>query len=248
MPEYKVRHDMLGVGTVKSIENGIVTIEFKDSLRKFRLVGLDNYFYIFDDELKRLVNKVNDELKTIHANRDNKDQLFEIKNSPSSFSAIHHSSSGSSSYALIGNRSQSIGELTAKEMYEIVGFLANPKNVSSFEAEVPADGRDKIFEKMFPGQPYRPISISDTPSGLQNKLSAQFRINLSSLRNCPTILRKNIGVGNGSCVGRINKSKFVLDLVEKYGFRFGRVQNVEKIKGIASRNGYLASFEHGYNL
>lgn len=55
-------------------------------------------------------------------------------------------------------------------------------------------------------------------------------------------------VGNGSCVGRINKSRFVVDLVQFYGFRFGKNQDVPAIRKIAEDNGYLEEFEKGYSL
>jgi hypothetical protein len=85
-----------------------------------------------------------------------------------------------------------------------------------------------------------------TPSGMPNKVSSQFRINFIDLRNCPTTLKINMGKGNGGCVGRINKSKFVLDLVEHYGFRFGDRQDVDCIRAVARKCGYLKEFEKGY--
>ena len=57
-----------------------------------------------------------------------------------------------------------------------------------------------------------------------------------------------MGAGNASCVGRINKSKFVLTLVERYGFRFGDTQNTNEIRKLAIDRGYQAEFERGYNL
>lgn len=128
-----------------------------------------------------------------------------------------------------------------------LSYIASPGRVSSFEAEVPRDGRDETFESLFPGQKYRPIEMGETPSGMPNKLSPQFRINFSNLRNCPDILLKNMGKGNGpSCIGRINKSKFVIDLVQNYGFRFGSEQNISDIRSIAEKRGFLEEFENGY--
>ena len=91
--------------------------------------------------------------------------------------------------------------------------------------------------------------MGETPSGMPNKLSPQFRINFADLRNCPEILLKNMGKGNGpSCVGRINKSRFVIDLVQNYGFRFGNVQDISGIRAIAERRGFLTEFERGYKM
>ena len=101
-----------------------------------------------------------------------------------------------------------------------------------------------VFSLLF----YRPIELGDTPSGLPNKLGAQFRINFASLDNCPAVLNDSIRAGNGGCVGRINKSRFVVDLVQFYGFHFGRHQDVATIRKIAEDNGYLEEFEKGYAL
>lgn len=148
---------------------------------------------------------------------------------------------------LLGPRSKSIAIASQNEMFEIVGYLAAPGRILSIEAEVPTDGRDKLFEEMFPGQTYRPIELGDTPSGMPNKLSPQFRLNLSNIRNCPPSLKAAVGVGTGSCVGRINRSKFVMDLVQNYGFKFGARQSTTLARGIAEQKGYLADFERGYS-
>ena len=148
---------------------------------------------------------------------------------------------------LLGPRSKSITLSSQSEMFEIVGYLSAPGRIMSIEAEVPADGRDKVFEGMFPGQIYRPIMLGDTPSGMPNKMSPQFRLNLSNTRNCPKALKLAIGAGNGSCAGRINRSKFVMDLVQNYGFRFGARQNTELARSIAEQKGCLLDFERGYS-
>lgn len=80
------------------------------------------------------------------------------------------------SSCLVGPRAESIS-MSCEQWFEVVGYMARPGRVSSFEAEIPKDGRDKVFENLFPGQVYRPIELGDTPSGLPNKLGAQFRIN-----------------------------------------------------------------------
>lgn len=151
------------------------------------------------------------------------------------------------SSCLVGPRAESIS-MSCEQWFEVVGYMARPGRVSSFEAEIPKDGRDKVFEKLFPGQVYRPIELDDTPSGLPNKLGAQFRINFANLDNCPAVLNDSIRAGNGGCVGRINKSRFVVDLVQFYGFHFGRHQDVATIRKIAEDNGYLEEFEKGYAL
>lgn len=59
-------------------------------------------------------------------------------------------------------------------------------------------------------------------------------------------IKNKYGEREWGCVGRINKSRFVLDLVQNYGFRFGDRQEVDCIRAIARKFGYLKEFEKGY--
>ena len=99
---------------------------------------------------------------------------------------------------------------------------------------------------MFPNQTYRPIELGYTPSGMPNKMSPQFRVNFGDLSNCPEVLKSNMGKGNGACVGRINKSKFVLTIVQRYGFRFGDLQDAAAIRKNAVDRGFAEAFDRGY--
>ena len=100
---------------------------------------------------------------------------------------------------------------------------------------------------MFPKQTYRPIATGDTPCGLPNKISPQFRINFSDISNCSSVLAGHLCKGNAFCVARINRSRFVIDMVQNYGFRFGSSQNINNIRSIAEKRGCRETFEKGYN-
>ena len=68
------------------------------------------------------------------------------------------------------------------------------------------------------------------------------------MTNCPSILKPAIGKGLGKAiVGRINRSKFVVQLVHYFGFQFGDTQNVSAIKNIVAGYGYTKAFNRGYN-
>lgn len=246
MTNYKVVHRVFGEGTVIKINNGYATVKFESEEKNFVVRGFNKFFEIFDPEFQKIVEEANKAVvKTVSLVPNYRPEPQKLSCRPTfSYSA----NSGPAASSLLGPRAQTIIVPNEAKMFEIVGYIARPGRVGSFEAEVPADGRDDVFEELFPGQTYRPIAMGDTPSGMPNKLSSQFRINFSNLRNCPDILRNNMGAGNGGCVGRINKSKFVLTLVEKYGFRFGDTQNVSEIRKIAERKGYIEDFERGYSL
>lgn len=247
-----VKHKTFGNGTVKSIDGGYIEIDFNGQIKKFSFPKAFEAFLTTDDQ--NLIQRVNTAVQEAEARQkkenatNNKPQI--VSSSTPIASSRSRSFSGSYSHGishpLIGERAQTINVRSEEEMFELVGYMASPYRVSSFEAEVPKDGRDETFEKLFPGQTYRPIELGDTPSGMPNKLSPQFRINFSDLSNCPEILKSNMGKGTGSCVGRINKSRFVIDLVQNYGFRFGDRQDVSTIRSIAQKRGYIEAYERGY--
>lgn len=106
----------------------------------------------------------------------------------------------------------------------------------------------EIGETLFPHQVYRPIATGETPSGLKNKMGPQFRINFSNVTNCPKVLKENLRKGNNGCVARLNRSRFVIDLVRQYGFRFGDCQNLSAIREIAEKKGFKDDFDRGFNL
>ena len=152
------------------------------------------------------------------------------------------------SSSFIGDRSGFIDFNSDDELFEVVGYLAKPGRLAGIWAEIPSDDREADFKRLFPRQPYMPITMTTTPSGRPSKFSPQFRINLANMTNCPDILIPAIGKGLGSSiVGRINKSKFVVQLVHFFGFQFGDMQNISAIKNKVAEYGYTRAFNRGYN-
>ncbi len=247
----KVKHKTFGEGTVKSISGGYIEIDFSGQVKKFMFPKAFEAFLTTEDEelLKKIAEekeKADKEAKAAAAKKAAVATPISLAPSRESRPSYGRTYYHSVNHPLVGERAQTIDVGSEEEMFEIVGYMASPYRVSSFEAEVPKDGRDETFERLFPGQTYRPIELGDTPSGMPNKLSPQFRINFADLSNCPDKLMRNMGKGTGSCVGRINKSKFVIDLVQNYGFRFGDRQDVSAIRSIAQKRGYIEAFERGY--
>jgi hypothetical protein len=154
--------------------------------------------------------------------------------------------------SILGGRAGDIIFSNDNDFIEAIGYLASPRHVAFFEAEVPNDGRVIAFENQFPMQSCRQITQGVTSGGNPMKYGVQYRIYLKSMKNCPQTLKSCLGAGRNNNVARINKSAFVEKLVENYGFKFGYrvVQNSTDIRAIVSRK-YplcLADFDRGYNL
>lgn len=244
-----VKHKSYGVGTVVGIADDYIRVRFNKEIKSFQFPEAFGKFLETEDAalLKKIKNAQNKKEVTAVTNKVNispDKQTDKFSSAKKTYSTVMKMGENC---PLVGDRAQTIPVNSDREMFEIIGYMARPGRITSIEAEVPKDGRDKTFERLFPGQKYRPIELGDTPSGMPNKLSPQFRINFGNLRNCPQILRVNMGKGNGSCVGRINKSKFVITIVQDYGFRFGEYQDINAIRSIAIKSGYEEDFIRGYN-
>jgi hypothetical protein len=101
---------------------------------------------------------------------------------------------------------------------------------------------------LFPGQTYLPITQGLTRNGNPKKYSTQLRINLFDITNCPQTLQANLGVGRGTgIVSRINRSRFVFDIVRRFGFRFGNAQYSDIVRENIPPD-FIQDFERGILL
>jgi len=246
-----VRHKTYGKGLVKTIYNGYIEIDFGGQLKRFKFPEAFEKFLLTEDVnllqiLAETKEKAIQEEKAVNEKKSVISPPIKIRTISADLGLYNCRSMHNIHNSLLGERAQTIVVCSEEEMFELVGYMASPNRISSVEAEVPKDGRDEVFERVFPGQTFRPIELGDTPSGLPKKMGPQFRINFSNLSNCPDTLLRNMGKGVGSCIGRINRSKFVIDLVQNYGFRFGNRQDVLHIRSIAKERGYIEAFERGY--
>lgn len=82
------------------------------------------------------------------------------------------------------------------------------------------------------------------------KQGCQLRIYFSNVRNCPAVLEPNLKVGVGPYVKRINRGKFIEKIIKRYGFCFGKHQNVAAIRAMVAQlhPANVMDFDRGYNL
>ncbi len=245
MNPYEVTHNILGTGIITDFKGEYVIVEFGQDKKQFALKTFLNFFTVYDDELKKKIEKAQTPTETPIQRVAPPTPQVKV---PTISCPVRQQHFSKAPLPLLGPRSQTIYFKSDAELFEAIGYMARPGRVSSIEAEVPRDGSVDMFEAHFPRQKYRPIELGDTPSGMPNKFGSQFRINFASVYNCPQTLKENMGAGNGGCVGRINKSRFVMDMVTNYGFKFGDYQDESVIRKIADSKGHLSDFERGYSL
>ena len=246
MADIIVKHKRFGEGKYVNIYGHYIEIQFSDGIKKFMFPNaFDNNMLVTDDPW--LINKIRQALNAVgkqyHAPQTVLSAPLPRANSKDVVRKIQAFSS-----SFIGDRSGFIDFNSDDELFEVVGYLAKPGRLASIWAEIPNDDREADFRRLFPGQPHMAITMNITPSGRPSKFSPQLRINLSDMTNCPDILKSAIGKGLGKAiVGRINKSKFVVQLVHYFGFQFGDTQDVSAIKKIVDAYGYTKAFNRGYN-
>ena len=127
------------------------------------------------------------------------------------------------------------------ELYYSLGWLA--KNVGTISAALP-DYLLSGFERHF-GSDVKPTVVDSrkkTISGysMQWALSMKASILKKAKESIPSCLTKYLN----SAGNALTNTAFVWDLVDTFGFSFGKEQNIEKIKAAVPTD-YLSSFEAG---
>lgn len=129
---------------------------------------------------------------------------------------------------------------TESEFYYSLGWLA--KNTTSFAAAMP-DYLLPYFEKHF-GTDYKP-KVVDSKKKTVNGFPMQWALSMNAAistkaNNMPTYLTEHLSQ-NGK---QIADTSFIWDLVDKYGFQFGKKQNIDEIRSHIP-SACLGSFEAG---
>ena len=137
-------------------------------------------------------------------------------------------------------RSQAVRTLsTTDEFYYSLGWLT--KHAGALSAVLP-DYLENAFIKHFgPETPCRVVdSKKRSPAGWQQQWSWSFTVALKKPGTIPAFLAQYLNpTGN-----KVSNTSFVWDLVDNYGFQFGKKQNIDEIRSHIPAS-CLASFEAG---
>ena len=128
---------------------------------------------------------------------------------------------------------------TTDEFYYSLGWLT--KNVGTFSAAMP-DYLLSFFEGRF-GTEYKPTVVDSkkrTVNGyaMQWALSMKASILKKAIDKVPAFLTKYLSASGTA----IADTSFIWDLVENYGFQFGKKQDIDKIRACVPTD-YIDSFE-----
>ena len=143
-------------------------------------------------------------------------------------------------FETMANREKVVSEVD--EFYYCLGWIA--KNCGAFACALP-DYLLPYFQSKF-GSDYEP-RVVDSKKRTVNGNSMQWTISMtasikkSAQDKVPALLTKYLNKSGTSFAN----TEFIWDLVENYGFKFGKTQDVDQIRSVINTN-YIESFEEGY--
>lgn len=262
--DIKVAGTLYGLGTVvacsgTTLDNLIIDIAFGETIRKFSLKHImSSPMFSFKNavefvDLWNAAEAVHKELTTklIVANMLAKKSEAEA--------AKKAADDKKAAEAFIKAKTKTIADFTelarkssdllidvpnsqAAEFYYSLGWIA--KHLSRVYAAIP-DYLLPVFEQHFGegNQPYVYGSDKRTAGGHRFQWTTGLRINLSTknLTPAPDYLSQYLN----STYNAIINTPFVWDLVDNYGFQFGKKQDLDKIKSYIPVS-YLEYFDEGY--
>ena len=126
----------------------------------------------------------------------------------------------------------------ASEFYTALGWLT--KHTGTVSAALP-DYLDKYFLAHFGDVPHRVVdSKKKGPSGWTSQWTSSFQVSLKKPDCIPVIFEKYLNPARKA----LTKSEFVLELIDNYGFRFGKTQDLDEIRSCVPSE-YITDFEYG---
>ena len=255
-----VTHSKYGAGTfsnpVISISSNMFNIiadfEFANETKKLALNILltKNYLQIADTEVHKTLIDFIEQLTTLSVDINNisHDRFVEAQEA-----ARAEAERVKQEAKRLSHREKSIqefermtrvdrGTCATGEFYYNLGWLA--KNVGTISATLP-DYLLPYFENHF-GTEAKPTVVDSnkrTVNGhpMQWTFSMKASLLKNSLSTIPALLKQYLSSAGNS----LTHTELIWDIVENYGFKFGKTQDVEQIRS-SIRPEYIKYFENGY--
>lgn len=252
----EVNHQRYGIGKILSYRSGgtlaclLVDVEFVCGMKQFSLVHLLdritnnaeiteiwNSARLLHNELTDTYNKIeNDRLK---AQFEAKKKAEEERKAEEKYKARKEKALKEFNNLVKQDKSK----CATGEFYYDLGWLA--KNVGTISVALP-DYLLSAFERHF-GTDYTPTVVDSrkrTVNGnpMQWAMSMKAPIIKKAQETIPALFNDYLNPAHTA----LTTTSFIWDLIDNYGFSFGKTQDTEKIKANIP-NTYLEQFEAGYS-
>ena len=252
-------HKLFGscsVTEIKTTDKDVfVALQFSDTVKKFSLLWLvDHTQLVLVDRPDTLLTEISDVFKASYfeheadlkrqAEQERLAKLEAVKN------AKKEAAEKKKAEAFEKKKAKDITDFeaqltrvrpisTSSEFYYSLGWLT--RHVGTVSAAFPDYLKDSFVRQFGPDVPYRSVDSKKVgPSGYTSQWRRSCQVSLKKPEGIPAYLAQHLNpMGNA-----LTDTDFVLDLVENYGFKFGKSQSLETIKSCIPVT-YLQDFENG---
>ena len=234
-----------------TVENIIVEVKFAELTKKFSLqhiVAVAKFIRFTDtteinviwEDAMAAHTKLTAELNAVESlskqlERDGAKLADEAKRAEAKYQAAKASAIKEFQAWVKAERPQS----TADDFYFALGWLA--KHVGTVSAALPDYMADEFKGYFGPDTPCRIVdSKKKGPAGWTSQWAKSYSVSLKKPEDMPSLLTKYLNPKGTA----LTDSDFVLELVDNYGFQFGKTQDIEKIRACVP-TAHISFFENG---
>ena len=132
---------------------------------------------------------------------------------------------------------------TESDFYVSLGYIA--KHIGTISATIPTWAESWFVKKFGTAEKKVVDETRKTVNGYSMKFAPSFSLSLKKAKNVPADIQALADTSKKSFT--IHNTELVFDLVDNYGFKFGKEQDIEDIKKKIPNN-YLANFDMGYAM
>lgn len=244
------KHKLFGSCTIESIQTSlfdskadfIISIKFdSDQIKKYSLITLlslkhlileDSVLETFQNYITLISGLHSEKMVLVRAEYQKK---FEAEQQAKA--DAKKAKSLEAKKRQVEAKINNLAPATLTSDYAVIGWLA--RNVSTISASINSD-YEEWFKKNFGIVEHSVIDASaKTANGDLMKYSISFRASFKS--ELPASLQSLAGVDKKV----IHSVEYIWNLIDKYGFRFGKTQDIDLIKSHIPTE-YLTDFETGY--
>ena len=132
---------------------------------------------------------------------------------------------------------------TESDFYVSLGYIA--KHIGTVSATIPTWAESWFTKKFGTAEKKVVDETKKTVNGYSMKFAPSFSLSLKKAENAPADIQALADTSKKSF--KINNTELVFELVDNYGFKFGKEQNLDDIRSKIPNN-YINNFDMGYAM